>query len=59
MVEFIKIEIFFIRLICIGFGALALPCSLITKLFKEELCCEFGSKEIDPLTTESKVIQIR
>ena len=44
------------RGICIGLGCLSVPFSVIIKFLKEELCYEFGSKEVNPLSGDSKVM---
>jgi Ca2+ transporting ATPase len=46
-------------LITIGFGSLSLPMSVVIKFIKEEMCFETGSKEVNPFSQDSKVLQMR
>lgn len=39
-----------------GFGILSIPLSICIKFVKEEMCFEFGSKEVDPFSVDSKVL---
>ena len=48
-----------LRLIGIGFGCISIIGCFFLKFIKEDMCCECGSKEINPMETEHKIIALK
>ncbi|CAD8078964.1 unnamed protein product [Paramecium primaurelia] len=46
-------------LIGIGFGCISIIGCFFLKFIKEDMCCECGSKEINPMETEHKIIALK
>ena len=51
--------LFKLRLIGIGFGSISLIGCVFLKFIKEDMCCECGSKELNPIETEHKVVALK
>ena len=49
----------YFRLIGIGFGCISIVGCFFLKFIKEDMCCECGSKEINPMETEHKIIALK
>lgn len=47
------------RLIGIGFGTISIVGCFFLKFIKEDMCCECGSKEVNPMETEHKIIALK
>lgn len=46
-------------MIGIGFGCISIVGCFFLKFIKEDMCCECGSKEVNPMETEHKVIALK
>ena len=53
------IRLFNFRLIGIAFGSISMIGCVFLKFIKEDMCCECGSKEVNPIETEHKVVALK